>query len=329
MNENNTLTLTDERQAFELLKKALRDELKDDNIVLKFEGWPVLEIELEGPGYKSTITAEMAEALVAIQAALNRSYALIAKGQSSARHLTDAEKQSIQFKAKVEDGCSLVKIDLGEFAAKLAEATVGKMTGTEVVIAVIGTAAAFGSVVAYKAFLRHQTENKRIEKEAAHAIAMSQEETKRHQILADALAVDRRLEYVRADADLARSEILRGVSDADTITVAGVELSRVAAGAAVRKEREESKAVQLNGTYTVSEASFKQEDATKIYVRSVDDGREFGATFKDDSLDQKQLQLLKDAAFGKNQVYLSINGRLLRGDVTSAEIISVTSQPEE
>jgi len=325
---DDALVIRSEEQAFDILKQALESELEGGFGSITFSGWPILEIELDGPGYKSTITPDMAQALVALQSAMNRTYALLVKNQASARHLTDEEKQSIQFKAKVEDGCSLIKIDMGKFADVLVNATVGKMTGTETAITVIGIAAIIGAGYAYKQFLQANTKDKHIAEETRKAIALSEQETKRLELVARAKTVEPRLELVKEDFDGARAEILRGVSDAKTLTMAGVELPRVAAQAAVTKKRESSKEVQLNGTYTVSEASFKSEDATKISVRSVSDGREFSATYQDDSLDKTQLQLLKDAAFGKTRVYLSINGTELRGEVTTARILSVTEQPQ-
>lgn len=66
-----------------------------------------------------------------------------------------------------------------------------------------------------------------------------------------------------------------------------------------------------------------------MWLRHQDEGREFAAEFQDESLDQKQLDILRDAAFAKTPVYLSINGTQLRGDITKATIISVSQQPIE
>jgi hypothetical protein len=55
----------------------------------------------------------MAVALVDLQHAMNRNYARMVHGTSNSNILTHQTRQSLTFKAKVEKGSSLVKIDLG------------------------------------------------------------------------------------------------------------------------------------------------------------------------------------------------------------------------
>jgi hypothetical protein len=327
MTETREIVISSEEKAFEVLKQALDENFHDENFILKFENWPVLEIELEGPGYKSTITSDMAGALVSLQTALNRAYALSVHGQATARALTAEEKQDIQFKAKVEDGCSLIKVDLGEYAEKLAAAIAGKMTSKSVAVIVLGIAAATASTVAYKSYLEEQTKGKSIEVESAKNIAMSREETERLRIFAQAISSNRTVAVANHEFDEVRNDILKGTSDAKTLSVNNVEINQETARNAVTKKRETAVDVQLNGTYLVIEANLRKSDEIKIHLRRANDGKEFAASFRDQSLDGAQIQLLKDAAFARTPVYLSINATELRGEVTTAQVVSIKQQP--
>lgn len=60
-----TLVIGNEAQAIAAIEKALSEEgFSNDIVELKFDNWPILEIVLEGPGYKSTITPEIGRAHV-------------------------------------------------------------------------------------------------------------------------------------------------------------------------------------------------------------------------------------------------------------------------
>ena len=88
-----------------------------------------------------------------------------------------------------------------------------------------------------------------------------------------------------------------------------------------------SEEAQLNGTYTILSTDLRAADYIKLRVRRLQDGKEFLATFQDHSLDRAQIALLQSAEWGRTSVYLSINATILRGEVTTASIISVTPQP--
>jgi hypothetical protein len=327
MRHTREILISNEAQAFSVLKEALDENFDNQDIRLKFDNWPLLEIELEGPGYKSTITSDMANALVSLQQALNRAYALSVHGQGTARNLTAEEKQSIQFKAKVEDGCSLIKVNLGEYAEKLSEAIAGKMTAKSVAIIVLGIAAATSSTVAYKWYLEEQTRGKSIQAESAKSIAMSHEETERMRIFARAISSNATVAAANVEFDAVRSDILKGTSDAKSLSVNNVEINQETARAATTKQRDSAIDIQLNGSYFVTEANLRKPDEIRIHVRRAQDGKEFVASFRDQSLDGTQIQVLKDAAFARTAVFLSINATELRGNITTAQVISVAAQP--
>lgn len=317
------LTINNEKAAFDLLQRALLEEFEGTNAVVKLSKWPVLTFSLTGKGYNSTITADVAESISEIQKAVNRAYAATVKNQASATHLTNQEKSSLRFKAKVSKGSSIVSIDLSPAAQAIANNLVGKMTGTEIIISVLGLGAIWGATAVSKQIIKSRADNKNISDSTKHALGMSQEETRKIQVVSDSMARITQLAHAKADFENIGHELLKSVGDADQININGVSVDKKSAYELSRGTRQASKEVQLNGQYTVAEASFKREDATKILVHNLGDGREFSAAFQDDSLEGKQLTMLKDAAFEKKPVFLSINGTELRGQITTATIIEV------
>lgn len=335
MSDQTMLALIEsEEDAFRFLEQALRGDLDGRNIDLSFDNWPVLKVKIEGKGYDSTITAEIAEAIVLLQKAINRSYARLVRNSSSAKNLSDDERKKLAVKAKVEKGSSVVEVNLGEPVKELIAGLVNKMEPVHVVITVVSVAVLWGAVSAYKAYLNAQTEQKTIDAEAKKSIALSAEETNRHQILADALSKNSTVDAIRQDIDDVRREFLRSASDAKSISVQGVTIGSDVAAKLAATVRTESAPAQLNGNYRILKIDWQKADEVKIWLSGADSKREFMATLNAGSLTEDQIETLKTAEWDRLVVGMSINANVLRGEVTAAAIVGVSwpipsAEPDE
>jgi hypothetical protein len=318
-----SISISSETEAFKYLQRALSSELSDLPVVLEFNNWPLLTISLEGKGYDSTITSHMAEALVELQHAMNRTYAQVVRGNGNPNVLTMEQKQTIEFKAKVEKGSSLLTVDLGNYASALATGLAGKMTGPEIVLAAVGTAIVAGSVVAYKAFLKHRSEDRKVDIATQERIGLSQEETKRLTIMQQAMAAQPTLGYTRQTFDDARHSIVKSVGDANTLKVQGVELNRMEARAMATNPRSSSEEVQLNGHYRIDKLDWTKDGEVRISVWSTDESLEFTAKFSTASLTSEQKEKLKAAEWDRQRLHLQVNATRLRGAITTATIVGV------
>lgn len=319
----NELKISNEDQAFDLLQKALNDQIGEQPCKLVFNNWPLLTIKLEGKGYDSTITPDLAEALVSLQHALDRSYARLVHDLATSRGLSLEEREALKFKAKVESGSSLIEINLGEWAERVGLALTEKMTPKQLVAMVATVAVVAGSTVAFKDFLNARSEDKKVEAGMKERVLLSEEETKRHALLVQALTGSRKLADAAQDFDAARVDLLKGVGDADTLTVSGITLNRDEANTVARSKRSESKDIQANGQYKIVEVGWNHENEVRLKVADAKTGREFVASFKDDSLNHSQIVLLQKAEWSRESVYLSINATELRGQITTAVVVGV------
>lgn len=321
------IIISSEDQAFDYLKKALEQQLTDEPIEIVFDSWPIITLKLEGEGYDSTITSEMASSLVELQQALNRTFARAVHNAPTARTLTLEEKKEIQFKAKVEKGSSLVTIDLGDYAQKIGLAITDKMTPEMLTITILGLAIAAGATISYKAFLKNRTEQLDVETDAKKLISLSQEETKRIDIFAKAMNKNPMLKNANEDFDVARHEMVKSVSDARSISINNVELDNASAKAIASTSRTSSIQIQANGNYYIREIKWLTDEAL-LTLEDIGTKRTFKAAFNDTSLKPNELSIIKEKEWSRGVVYLSINATELRGDITTATIISVTAQPE-
>jgi hypothetical protein len=322
------LIITNEKQAFDYLHKALENQGGNESVEIVFDSWPSIKLKLEGSGYDSTITSEMAESLVELQHALNRTFARAVHDAPTARTLTAEEKKNIQFKAKVEKGSSLVTIDLGDYAQKIGLAITDKMTPEMLTITILGLAIAAGATVSYKAFLKSREEQLETETDAKKLVSLSQEETKRLEIFATAMTRNPMLRNANEDFDVARHEMVKSISDATSLSINDVTLDNVSAKAIASSPRVSSKQIQANGNYYIREIKWLK-DEVLLTLEDVGTKRTFKASFNDTSLKPNELAVIKEKEWSRGIVYLSINATELRGDITSATIINVIAQPDE
>jgi hypothetical protein len=314
-----------EDRAFRLLHEALEGRFENKDVKLVFDQWPVIQIRLSGEGYDSTITPDIAEALLKVQEALTRSYARFVRNTPDARHLSRQERQNIKFKAKVQSGSSFIEIKLDEFAKKIATELLPKMTPTQVVVTVLGLAVVAGSTVAFTSWAAHEAESKKLDVEARKLVSLSEQETKRLEIITQALSAQPKLKRARADFDQARREIVRGVGDAQSVSVNGKELPQHVAKKLVGAKRAPSKDVQLNGHYTIQKIDWRRgEKNVRLYVTSEDGKQSFIATLNRDSIRPEHQEILKSAEWGRKTIYMSINAGMKRGQVTTARVIAVS-----
>lgn len=323
-----TLIIASESDAFRYLELALKKQLGSEAVRIEFKDWPVLIIALEGEGYDSTITSRIAEALVELQHAMNRTYARAAHGTGNANSLTAEEKREIQFKAKVEKGSSIIKVELGDFAEKLAAAMVGKMDGTDLVTMVVATAVVTGSVLAYKAFLKHRSEDKKVDLSTQERIALSGEETKRMELMAQAMSQQPRLTATQQDFDDVRHGIVKSVSDATSLSVQGVKLSNGEARTIALTPRTKSEEIQLNGHYMIDKIDWSKQNEARLSLFSTDETLEFTATLNTGNLTEEYKEKLKASEWDRKRLHLSINATRLRGEITTATIVGV-AWPED
>lgn len=319
--------ISSEESAFALLKQALEGEIaNEEHITLSFDSWPRLQIRLRGDGYESTITPEVASAIVHLQQAINRAYSRIVHHHADARALRDAEKNEIRLKAKVEDGSSLVTIDLSQLVQNIAQQVTGKMTGTEIVVTLVSFGLIAGGVAAYKAFLQARSNDKVIDAQTTQNIAMSEQETERMKIFATAVSRNSIVAKTSADFDDAKNELVKSVADAESIEIQGALVSKAAAKVIASNKRSESRDIQLNDVYIILNVDHRDDEEVKLRLSRTRDGLEFIARFKDHSLNQQEIEKLKNAQWSRSQLYMSINATEKQGEITSASVIGVDLQ---
>ena len=334
MNENQnthqSINIANEGQAIELLRKALEDQFENENVRLNFKDWPRLRLEYKGEKFKGTITPDIAKALVELQEAMERVYMQAVHGTTSRVGLDQSEKRALELVATVEEGSSLIDVNLGNFAEKLAAEMVGKMSSTEIIIAVIGVSVVFTAGWAWKSHLKNRSEEKQLQLENESRLQLSQQETERLRIVTDAMRRSPVVQTADKLVEEPRNAFIKSATEADTFTIqGGVSITGEEARQIYRAARISSQEVQLNGAYFIEGFQWTSDGETaRVNLHNKDDGKKFMADLSVNALSADQKTRFKDSTFDRLEVYLSINGTVLHDKVTSARIVSVTEQPK-
>ncbi|AVO33021.1 hypothetical protein C6570_01185 [Ottowia oryzae] len=191
----------------------------------------------------------------------------------------------------------------------------------DIVITVLGLGIIAGATVVAKQFIKSRAEAAGKSTELATQVALSEQETKRLKVVTEAMARQPALVSARDDFDDARDAILRSASDATTIRLDGIQLTGEQARRLTREPRATSQEVQLNGVYLITEVSWPRDGSAVLELRSTERSLEFKASLDTRSLIQADKDLLAAAEWNRTPLYLSINARTLRGNVTNATIV--------
>ncbi|MCF1486932.1 hypothetical protein LZ838_06130 [Pseudomonas sp. AA27] len=133
------IVIRSEAQAFEYLARAQAGEFEGEEVLLSFSGWPVLDINVKGDRYHSTIPAGIMKGLVEYQGALNKAFALVSNSDTS-KSLTDDNRKALDVTFEVKEGSSDIKSDIAKQLGVIAQQAMGHMSGTEIVLTVLGIA---------------------------------------------------------------------------------------------------------------------------------------------------------------------------------------------
>lgn len=325
--DTNILKISSEADAWALLEKTLTEGVPEGPFDLVFNNWPVLEFRLRGDKFESSLTVKVMEGFVDLQKKINRAYAQMRYNKPTSVGLTVEEKDQLQIIVYVDEGSSIFKIDLQDAMETFLKGAINNMTGKEIVVTILGISLIYGGVTCTKAYFEHEREMKQIETTSF----LSDQETQRMEVFAKALGEKNELHLAADDAVETYNKILKGASEADILVIGDTEISREVIQDLVKQKRSRSEETQLNGIYRVQKIDNTNVDGFFITLKSEEDGRTFTAKLEDKWFFRREANVkqLEDALWDRKPVYLRVNGKELRGEVTQAVILDVGNNEVE
>lgn len=325
MDNAKQFVIDNEDTAWEVLRRVLNHEVEfDETSSIEFKNWPVIEFKVNGRRWQSSIPTRIMPAILEVQKDLHRAYARVNYGDNNVKRLSSDERDALEIVVKVSQGSSefmaLIEGAMNTFVDK----AVAKMTAEQIVVTVIGVSLVIAGRLSWKDWLNARQE----QKESDERVALSQEETRRLEVLGNAMKQQPIIAAVKKEADLTRDDLVKSMDDPDMLHVGDMELPGHEAKQLIKKERERSVPVRIDGLFRITEvrpliASFR------LGLKRIKDDFELNAEVKDAVLNHDMREALKQGEWGRMPIQLSINAHELRGNIVSAEVSSVSMPDEE
>lgn len=285
---------------------------------IRFVGWPRLQITIKGEDFDGGVPTRIMPAFVRYQRAIDRAYAR-SLGKDG-RRLTQEEYRRVELIVRMKPGSTTFVSELGNALNQALAAAVQNMSGIESVIAILGVAGIAGSVVAWKAYLNSRAALRKIDYQAR----MSEEETRRFQILA---GIANTYGSVRAHVDDmadAQGELLRRLDDRDQLLVGDEPLVDGEVGRRLaRNPRLERIQDRLDGNFIIlSVDSGRVRSGFRVRVRDTSSRDELTVAIPTGTLPPDQISELQSGEWEKAPLRMRINIVRVGEKITEATLVS-------
>lgn len=319
MDQVRKFLIESEDQAWELLNGIIEKSIVlDETVTLEFKNWPVIEFKVQGRRWQSSMPTRIMPPILELQKDLYRAYARIHYGCNEIRRLSDDEREALEIVVKVSQGSSEFMALIEGAMNTFVDGAVAKMTSEHMMMTVIGLALVVAGRLSWKDWL-----NKRLqEKESDERIKLSQEETRRLEVMSNAIKQQPIIQQFKEEAELTKDQLVKSLDEPDQIVVGEVTLPGSDARVLVKKERERSKPVRVDGLFRILEVK-PQVASFRLGLKRISDGLELHAEAKDQVLNYDMREALKQGEWDRIPIEFSINAFELRGNIINAEVFSV------
>jgi hypothetical protein len=330
MAEEAVFQIRNEDDAWKALQDALekRVEISPDMKII-WGGWPVIRIYLPNVPEDASISSTMMSAILELQTSIYRTHALLTTGDSSLRSLTRFEREQFELRVKVEKGSSDLSINLPDIIAKYGNDIVSKMTGSELLIMILGLALIYASKLAYSEYLSNKTAQRRIvsdDEKTKHLLdnfrTHLEHDSKRYEMLTQAINSRPALKQIEYSANVARDEIVKAVAEENGGKIQGIDLPREVATEISSVSRSQSSEAHIAGQYRVAKVDTTVPDGFRVTLEDVKSGEMITASLFDAIISAEHRRALRDAEWSKEPVFVEMTGRRLHGRMVDAKIVS-------
>lgn len=319
------IIIKNEKDAWQAMQRALANEISD-TAQLSFEGWPVFKLTIQGKDFNGSIPTRVMPPILDLQREIHRIYARARYNNDDTRKLTAEDRAMLELVVEIKPGSTQFITDLVKALNETIKSS--NMTGKEAITLFVGIAAIVATTVGWKDWVAAQ--------ERMHgqevSVKMSAEETKRIEIVTQALIAKPELQQNKKFISEFQTDISKQLQPEDKLQIDGVEVINGArASEIVMPPKQEASEIRMDDEFHINEVKFPKISGGKyrFSLTSLSDSKSLLADAAPEKLTADQIQILKDGGFGSKSVFMQINAKELRGRISSAKIVSITWPTEQ
>ncbi|MDU6376198.1 MAG: hypothetical protein E6575_19280 [Bradyrhizobium sp.] len=338
MGDEALFRIRNEDDAWDIFQAALEKkiEVAPQQLKINWEGWPRIRIYLPDVPEDGSISSSMMGAILQLQKSIYRTHALLSTGSDNLRTLSQIERERFEIRVKVDKGSSDLSINLSDIISKYGNDIIAKMTGTELLIMVLGLALTYAGKLVVSEFLKAKTDQRRLASDddktrelLANYRAQLEHDSKRFELLTKALDQRPILKQIEDSAAEARDEILKAVAEEHGGEIQGIAVPHEVATEISSVSRAQSSEARLAGQYRVAKVDTTVTDGFRVTLEDIKTGQLVTASLFDAVISSEHRRILQDAEWNKKPLFVEMSARMLRGRVVDAKIVSVgVQQPQ-
>lgn len=248
---------------------------KPDRIVV--DGWNPTLLYFRDEPVDGSLSRHSARAIADYYERIERIYALVSHGEPNRRKLSEEDKEILDgIRIAVGEGSSILSA-VDKIIEAFVNGMVGKMTDEQILlIALVTVVGLFGRSM-FLDWVKERAATKRVEIEALNRLSMSQEETKRAEIMASVVTKAPIVKRIEREIDGGHEALVRSLASSNNAEVHDVQIPGPQARKLVSSERQKADGRRLDGRFKVIDINNEPEEAYRIRFERLSDGWKFDA----------------------------------------------------
>ncbi len=323
-----TVLIASEEDAWRLLTEITEGRLLGPEVQIEFQDWPTITLRFTGPSWNETIPARMLQPVLELQREIYRSYALMKYGDQGVR-LSKEEKSQLEIFLRIRPGSSIVDAAASGSFNELLKGVLMPIDQTHSTGIILGIALLYGSVMMWKIWVQSREKIALSEMDFKKEIALfekeatlSEQETERMKVFAQAMKMDDRLVLIQEGVDENRRRLLTVMRPGDAVNMGGIKMGQEEVSHLTRNPRKTSLPVRTDGIYRILQVDASKNDCFTLKVKGVEDGQTITALLPNTYISTDMQDALQNAEWGRELVRLEINAKSVDGQISNAEIVS-------
>ena len=302
-------------QAIDTLKSGRWPE--DQGI--RFVDWPRYEITISGEDFDGGVPTRIMPALLELQKSVNRAYARSVYGDER-RRLKKGELKDVELIVRLKAGSTTFEADLTEVLNRAVQAAIKNMSGPETLAAIFGIAAIFTAGWVWKAKINAAAR----EREIDHQTRVSEEETKRLEVITELAGRYATVSEHLADVNASQTDLLKRLDKNDRLVLDGEEIvSGETAARLVRRVPAARVQDRMDADFVIlSVESGGIQSGFRARVRNVETQEELTVSIPEGTLPPEQITDLQSGEWRKAPLHMRINIERTGNRIINATLVS-------
>lgn len=299
--------------------------------------WAAIHVYLKHTDADSEITPPFMEAFLELQRQLYQFAAYVNTGIADISQLSDFDRQDLQISVVVTSGSSDYLATLQKPLERILKRMIGKMSGRQAVIVIIGVAALVAGPYSFSAWLEHKRlvnieelkSQEHVEALKALSFATEKQGTQVQQLIT---LLEQQGEVGRRALDVlsaTNEALLKAASRTPQVTINDQELTREEAGLlrVSPKKKPEPRIVQQQ--MRVVDINTSDLSDLKIVLMDPDTKAEYKMKFRDNLFAGPDRGRLFDALEDRLPIWVELSLREVDGEVRSVQLLRCIDPPDD